>query len=64
MRVGEAAGGSEAPAAGGLAHSYTSRKRRSTMMLTMFISSVMAKSVSPTAKMVWYSTCRAAPRPC
>src|SRR5690606_15088773 len=38
------------------AHSYTSRKRRSTAALTMFMRSVMRKSVSPTAKMVLYST--------
>src|SRR5690606_18819645 len=37
-------------------HSYTSRKRRSTMLLTMFTSSVIVKSVRPTAKIVRYST--------
>src|SRR5690606_36960473 len=45
------------------AHSYTSRNLRSTKMLMMFMISVRAKSVSPTAKIVWYSTVPKEPSP-
>ena len=39
---------------GGL-HSYTSRKRRTSRMLIMFMTSVARNSVAPTAKIVLYS---------
>src|SRR5690606_33465483 len=44
------------PAITRVRHSYTSRNRRSTKMLMMLIASVTAKSTSPTAKIVRYST--------
>ena len=44
-----------ANAPGSSAHSYTSRKRRTSRIANRFITNVMTKSAAPTAKIVLYS---------